>query len=139
MTDFSFQMPNLLDDVDPMVMALAAKVDDVLPMEARFRLELSVSEALTNLVVHAKTDTPDAVINIHLKLGRESASLEIFDPTDAQPFDIRAHAPDLSKIDPGAEDGRGLALIMECADAVDYGPSAGKNRLKLTFMARPAI
>jgi serine/threonine-protein kinase RsbW len=130
-------MPNLLDDVDPMVMALAAKAGEVLPMEARFRLELSVSEALTNLVVHAKTDDQGAVIDIRMWLGTDSVSLEIFDPSGTTPFDIRDHAPDLSQIDPNVEDGRGLALIMDCADAVDYGPSEGKNRLKLTFWANP--
>jgi serine/threonine-protein kinase RsbW len=136
-TDLSFQMPNLLDDVDPMVMALAAKVGSVLAMEARFRFEVAISEALTNLVVHAKTDLADAVINISLRLGKDNVSIEIFDPTGAAPFDIRDHAQDLSQVAQTHEGGRGLGLIMECADSVEYGPSANQNRLKLTFSARP--
>ncbi|MGO4906912.1 ATP-binding protein [Pseudorhodobacter sp. W20_MBD10_FR17] len=137
MTVHSFHMPKLLDDVDPMVMALASKVDDILPMEARFRFEVSVSEALTNLVIHANTDAKDPIIDIRLTLGDTTVTLEAFDPSGAAPFDIRAHAPDLSQINPSVENGRGLGLIMECADSVDYGPVAHKNRLKLTFTARP--
>lgn len=137
MTQLPFQMPSRIYDVDLMVMELAAKVDGILPMEARFRLELSVSEALTNLVLHAKTDVKNAVIDIRLTLGESDVTLEIFDPTGAAPFDITAHAPDLSEIEATVESGRGLALIMDCADSVEYGPSADRNRLKLTFVARP--
>ena len=137
MTDLRFQMPHRLDDVDPMVMRLASEADHALPMEARFRFELSVCEALTNLVTHAKTDVKDAVIDIHLAIGDAEVSIEIWDPTGSAPFDLRAHAPDLSKVAPTLEGGRGLGLIMECADSVNYGPSEKQNSLKLTFVARP--
>jgi serine/threonine-protein kinase RsbW len=132
-----FQMPCRIYDVDLMVMELASKVDGILPLEARFRLELSVIEALTNLVLHAKTDAKNPVIDIHLTLGDDNATLEIFDPPGAAPFDLRDHARELSGIDPNAEGGRGLALIMDCADSVDYGPSENRHRLKLTFAPRP--
>tara|TARA_R110000751_G_scaffold10055_2_gene37180 strand:- start:6820 stop:7203 length:384 start_codon:yes stop_codon:yes gene_type:complete len=127
----------MLDDVDPMVVTLASHVESVLEVEARFRFQLSVSEALTNLVIHAKTDAKDAVIDIRLTLGKGRVSIEIFDPTGAAPFDIRAHAPHLSLVDPTLESGRGLGLIMECADSLDYSPSADQNRLKLDFLERP--
>lgn len=136
MTLLSFQMPSILDDVDPMVVTLVSHIEGVLEVEARFRFQLSVSEALTNLVIHAKTDENNAVIDIRLTLGRDRVSIEIFDPTGAAPFDIRAHATDLSHVDPTLEGGRGLGLIMECADGVDYSRSAKQNRLKLDFVAR---
>jgi serine/threonine-protein kinase RsbW len=132
-----FQMPNRIDDVDPMVMTLASEVDDLLAPEARFRFELSVSEALTNLVLHGKTDVDDAVIDICLVPESDSVSVEIFDPTGATPFDIRAHAPELSELEPLLEGGRGLGLIMDCADAVDYSAAGSQHRLKLTFRPRP--
>lgn len=137
MTALPFQMPNQLDHVDPMVLALSSEVQNVLTMEARFRFEVSISEALTNLVTHANTEAKDAVIDIRLTLGNDTASIEIFDPTGAAAFDIAAHAPDLSQVDPTLEGGRGLGLIMECADRVEYGLSNTQNRLKLTFVARP--
>jgi serine/threonine-protein kinase RsbW len=137
MTDFRFQIPHRLDDVDAMVVRLASEAEHALPMEARFRFELSVSEALTNLVTHAKTDVKDAVIDIRLAVGDAEVSIEICDPTGSAPFDLRAHAPDLSNVAPTLEGGRGLGLIMECADSVAYGPSENQNSLKLTFVARP--
>lgn len=137
MTARRFQMPNRVDDVDPMVMALASEVGDALAPEAKFRFELSLSEALTNLVLHAETDVADAVIDIGLTLDGGSVSVEIFDPTGAAPFDIRTHAPELSELEPLLEGGRGLGLIMDCADAVYYGAVGPRNRLKLTFRPRP--
>jgi serine/threonine-protein kinase RsbW len=138
-TEVHFQMPNHLDDVDPMVVALASEVEEVLPMEARFRFELTVSEALTNLVIHAKTDCENAVIAIRLTLGKSDVEIAICDPAGAAPFDIRAHAPDLSQLDPTSEGGRGLGLIMECADRVDYAPCGpdDRNCLQLYFAPRP--
>lgn len=136
MSPLHFQMPHRLDAVDPMVMTLASEVDACLQGEARFRFELAISEALTNLALHAKTNATEAVVDVVLTLGDTGARVDIFDPTGAAAFDIRAHAKDLAEIATEHESGRGLGLIMDCADSVTYGPLEGRNRLCLTFQAR---
>ena len=136
MRSLTFHMPRRIDDVDPTVRALTSELEGYLSGEARLRFEITVSEALSNLVIHAKPATADATIDIHLALAADQVVVEIFDPEGAEPFDIKAHARDLSQIDLMAEHGRGLGIIIECADAVDYGSHADRNRLRLTFIAR---
>ena len=42
----------------------------------------------------------------------------------------------LAEVEVTAESGRGLGLILECADRVTYGPSPQRNRLQLDFYNR---
>ena len=136
MTEVTFHMPNRLEAVDPMVLTLKGQVDGVLPDEALCRFDICLSETLANLVLHAQTPQKDAQIDVILTIKRTTVTAEIFDPNGAEPFDIRDSARDLSEIEATAEHGRGLGLIVECADEVDYGPIRARNRLSLTFRAR---
>lgn len=125
-----YHMQNTLEDVDPLVVTLKGDVSALLDIATAFRVELCVSEALTNVVRHAASD---AQIEIVLSETDDGVTVAIFDPDGAAHFDLRDHAPALENIDPLAECGRGLGLIMQCADAVTYGPDGGRNRLALTF------
>ena len=131
MTTQTFDMTNGVDAIDPMVLTLRGQVAPVLSDDARFRFELCVTEALTNLVTHATATT--APIKITLTIDAGHARIDIFDPEGADPFDLRAHANELSQVDVMAEDGRGLGLIMECSDKVTYGPTDTLNALTLEF------
>lgn len=133
MTLSVFNMANKLQAVDPMVLALSAAVENVLPKEAKMKFDICVIEALTNIVEHAQTSDVEQAINIHLTSDEEGVSVEIFDPVGASAFDLREHASDLSSIDVMAESGRGLALIRNCADRVEYGAVNGRNRLSMSF------
>ncbi len=126
-------MQNALEDVDPLVTSLKAVVCVALGPETAFRFEICVSEALTNLVKHAKPKTRGETIEITVTEQDEILVVEIFDPVGADAFDPRDHAADLETMDPLAEEGRGLGLIMQCADVVDYGLSGDRNRLALQF------
>jgi len=126
-------MPNVIDAVDPMVMALRDAAAGVLPDDARFRFELCVTEALTNLATHAPAVGRE--VKIVLTLAPGQAAIKIFDPEGTEPFDLRQHATDLGAVDAMAEGGRGLGLILECADSVTYGPSGTRNALHLVFHA----
>ena len=131
MTAQAFDMTNGVDAIDPMVLTLRGHVAPVLSDDARFRFELCVTEALTNIVTHAAGTT--APIQIILTIDAGHARIEIFDPEGADPFDLRAHANELSQVDAMAESGRGLGLIMECSDKVTYGPTDTQNALTLEF------
>ncbi|WP_163850809.1 ATP-binding protein [Pseudooceanicola aestuarii] len=136
MKNSTFQMINRLDAVDPMVLALKDQVAGPLEGEALLRFDISVTEALTNLVLHARTPLPEAEITITLHLEDDEVRIDIFDPIGAAPFDLRQSARALSDVDAMAEGGRGLGLIVECADGVDYGAIRQRNRLCLTFRGR---
>lgn len=136
MTQTRYHMANHLDRVDDMVLALRSEVEAVLPMEALFRFELAVSEALTNLAKHARPANEAAQVHMALTTQTDRAEITICDPEGAEPFDVVAAAPDLSNVDLMAEDGRGLGLIMTCADDVTYGRNDQCNGLTLTFAPR---
>jgi len=127
----TFHMTNGVDAIDPMVMTLRGHVAPALSDNARFRFELCVTEALANIVTHATATTAPIKINLRIEAGH--ARIDIFDPEGADPFDLRAHANDLSQVDAMAESGRGLGLIMECSDKVTYGPTDTQNALTLEF------
>ncbi|WP_305968701.1 MULTISPECIES: ATP-binding protein [unclassified Mameliella] len=133
MTVQTFHMSNDLEAVDPMVVALGRQVEGRLDGVAQSRFGICLSEALTNLVLHAETSNKDIPIQIHLTTTQHEVVVEVFDPVGAPAFDLRQHGNVLSQVDAWAESGRGLGLIMECADRVDYGPVARKNRLLLGF------
>lgn len=121
-----------------MVQTLTRAVRTVLPAEARMRFQLAVSEALTNLALHAETNHSKGVVRIVLSLGGQTAEVQVFDPDGAERFDPCVPAPRLSEVDPLSEKGRGLGLIAFCADDLSYGPVEGRRRLRLSFAARPA-
>ena len=136
MTRVTVHMPMTLEAVDPTVLALKSHAEGHLPPEAQFRFELCVSEALTNLVLHGKPRIRGEPVELSVALEAKTVEVVIHDPVGALPFDVTAHAPDLDSVDALAEAGRGLGLIMECADSVDYGGPAGRRRLRLYFRGR---
>ena len=128
------QMQKTLGDVDRLVLSMKAAVCMVLDPEALRRWEIATSEALVNIVKHAKPKTAGASIDIFLTETPNSVVVEIFDPKGADTFDLRQHVLDIASVDPLAEAGRGLGLIMQSADAVDYGRVAERYRLALSFL-----
>lgn len=133
MIDQSFHMQNNLDDVNRLVMSLKVIAEGVLDQTTMFKFEICTAEALTNIVKHAGTKNKDEPIQVTITENDVALIVEIFDPMDAAAFDLRIHARELENVDPMAESGRGLGLIMQCADEVDYGPSGDRNRLVLQF------
>ncbi|SFR38754.1 serine/threonine-protein kinase RsbW [Yoonia tamlensis] len=133
MTSKSFHMQNDLGDVDRMVVSLKTAVEGVLDDATMFKFEICASEALSNIVKHAASADKSDPILVQLSETKSSLNIAIFDPAGATPFDLRDHARDLDTVDPLAESGRGMGLIMQCADAVTYGSQDGRIGLILTF------
>lgn len=136
MSAVTFHMPNQLEAVDPMVLALKSHLQDKVADEALMRFDICMSEALANLVLHAKTEQKDAPIVMMLDFDGDVLTVDVFDPEGTEAFDIRKQARALSDVDVMAESGRGLGLILECADGVEYGPVQNRRCLSLKFQAR---
>ncbi|MEJ6399112.1 ATP-binding protein [Yoonia sp. 208BN28-4] len=126
-------MPNDLRHVDRTVLSMKACVEPSLGASALLRFEISVTEALVNLVKHATTSDAAAPIDIELHDADNAVCVEICDPVGAAPFDVRDHAPSQNAADPLAENGRGLGLIVHCTDHIAYGPKADRMCLSLTI------
>jgi len=114
-------------------MSLAAELREVLSPIVVTRVKICATEALTNIVRHATPEARGKIVEAALHLDARDVTLEIFDLSGAPAFDPRDFAIDLNDVDPFAETGRGLGLIMHYADAVDYGKVDGRNRLSLSF------
>ena len=127
-------MRNDLDDVDRMVLSMKACVEAALAPPTLVNFEISLSEALANLVKHAKSSDPSKPIEVALFESTIAVHVEIFDPIGAAAFDLRDHAQPLNTIDPLAESGRGLGLILQCSEHTTYGLKANRMRLSLTFL-----
>lgn len=127
-------MRNGLDAIDPMVVSLKVAADPVLDNMKLLKFEICMSEALTNIVKHAKFADDNEQVDVMLCETSTALTAEIFDPRGAAPFDLRDHANVLSDVDAMAEGGRGLGLILECADEVTYEPAKDRSRLVLKFL-----
>lgn len=132
----TFQMQNRLDGIDPLVMSLKTAVEGALGHEALARFEICTTEVLSNIVKHACADDKGTPITVTLAEGPSALLVEVFDPVGAACFDPRDHMQDPKNRDPLAESGRGIGLILQCADGVTYGPSKGRKRIALQFSKR---
>lgn len=133
MNSQTHNMLHHLDAVDPMVLTLRSEVEELLLDDTRFRFEICITEVLANLVTHVKKKVSDSPIEIKMNLRPSHVSIEIFDPIGVEPFDPCSNGKSLSEVDAMAEGGRGIGLIMECADEVKYGQSGARNSLCLEF------
>lgn len=106
-----------------------------LPAELRYRLDVGLTEAVTNVVAYAYQDSAEHEIRIRLQADGCGVTLEVED--DGIAFDpLQADRPPL----PGglAEapiGGLGIHLIRSMLDECHYSREAGRNRL--TMVARP--
>lgn len=108
------------------------------------RLQLTLNEALANVIVHGGASARAAPIDLGLTLeaDRDTAWALVtvhdagvpFDPTSAP---ARAAPRSLAEAVPG---GRGITIMRRCTDRLDYRHDAGLNRLTfgVRWVASPA-
>jgi serine/threonine-protein kinase RsbW len=138
MTRARFHMPKDIEQVTEMVGVLKVHLSDHLPDAQLFKAEVAIVEALSNVVEHAETSLPQEPVVIAVTATNEAVTVDIFDPVGAAPFDPREYLVPLSDVDIWAERGRGIGLIHQCSDTIEYGPLDGQNRLALRFHRKAA-
>jgi anti-sigma regulatory factor (Ser/Thr protein kinase) len=106
-----------------------------LPAEMRFRLDLGLTEALTNVIAYAYRDSAEREIRIRLRGDRSGVTLEVeddgiaFDPLQAE------RSPLPGSLAEAPIGGLGIHLIRSMLDGCQYRREAGMNRL--TMVAKP--
>lgn len=133
MSKITFQMENNLSAVDPMVVEIENSMLADVSISDQLRCTLCLSEVLTNLVLHAQTLEKAEPIRIIIAKNVKKIEIEIFDPIGVTSFNPIERATALKDVDVMSESGRGLGLIIECCDAIDYNAVGQRTRLKLTF------
>ena len=125
-----------LEEVDSAVLALRNEAARTLAEPALIRLEIAITEAFNNIVRHGYP-SPGGTIEATCREQQDGVAVTILDtgrPVPDNSFAGRASLPD----DPLEESGRGIALILSCADSVGYRSEAGRNELSLTFLREEA-
>ncbi|WP_207101899.1 ATP-binding protein [Paracoccus shandongensis] len=127
-----FPVKGRLDAVDAAMASVCAFVGDALPAEDLIRLEIALTEALTNIVLHGGLP-PGAGIGVSVRKDAPGITVEIRDPGRPVPVALFRAARDPAAIDPLEESGRGIPLIVALSDTLDYDSRDGVNRLVLRF------
>lgn len=106
--------------------------------EDLYRVDLCLSELVTNVVSYAQPQFDKAPLEIHASIDEQRAALTLIDP--AQPFDPLSVPPPAVAltIDALQIGGRGVHLVRSFCDDWRYERSQGCNRLELVFNRAPS-
>ena len=105
------------------------------------QLQLSVTEALTNIVKHAYGETMTGEIRIRVECRPDRITVTLFDHGRAMPSGIETLGMVPGDVVDGAalpDRGMGLFMMRSDMDRLDYQSQGGVNRLVLTKSLRPA-
>lgn len=102
----------------------------------RHLLVLCLAEAANNSIIHAYHGEPGNKVIVEVTLSPERLVFEVIDTGEtadvAKMNTDRRHAIGAASLGALAESGRGLAIMQEVMDSVEYSTEAGYNRLRLT-------
>lgn len=99
-----------------------------------FRIDLALTEAVTNIVEHAYEDEADHYITITFRYLDQMASLELVD--DGRPFNPlqQPEAGLPSSLEEAKEGGLGIHFIRSYTDELGYRRQSGQNILMMKFV-----
>ncbi len=100
--------------------------------ELAYHLNLVLTEAMANAILHANEDDPEREIHITISILDEQLSIKVFD--QGQGFDICSlPSPDFKSLD---EHGRGVYIIRSLMDRVTYRKMDGGHVLEMVKSLR---
>ncbi|NTV96251.1 MAG: SpoIIE family protein phosphatase [Thiobacillus sp.] len=108
-----------------------------LPAETAQRLDLVLTEAVTNIMDYAKPGDGEGRIELTCAPGDDQIEIELAD--DGPPFDPAARAParlpaNLDEVEPG---GLGIHLMRRYTSRFEYRREAGRNVLDMALPVDP--
>jgi serine/threonine-protein kinase RsbW len=107
-------------------------LQDALPRDALFALDLGLHEAVANAMAYAFPDRGAHTIAVTMRLLKDRVEIEVED--DGIPFDPLAVTPSplptrLEDVMPG---GNGIRLMRRFLDGLSYSRASGHNHLLMT-------
>lgn len=91
------------------------------------QLNVVLTEAMSNAILHAHEDDPDKTVHISLSISDNQLCIRVFD--QGRGFDLNSVGePDAEGVE---EHGRGLFIIRCMMDVVTYRRSKGVNVLEM--------
>jgi serine/threonine-protein kinase RsbW len=92
-----------------------------------YELNLVLTEAMANAIMHANEGDPAKEVHIEIGIAEQRLTIRVYDT--GQGFDIRQFAEPAPPLE---EHGRGIYLIHSIMDEVVYRPSARGHVLEMT-------
>lgn len=95
--------------------------------ELAYHLNLALTEALANAIVHANAGDPEKKVRVIIEISDLALRIKVFD--QGQGFDINAvPPPDPQQLQ---DSGRGIFVIKALMDSVDYTRTPDGNVLEM--------
>ena len=95
--------------------------------ELAYHLNLVLTEAMANAILHANADDPDKEIHVTISIHNEILCVKVYD--QGQGFNIKnLPSPDFKTLD---DHGRGVYIIRSLMDKVSYTKHKGGHVLKM--------
>jgi anti-sigma regulatory factor (Ser/Thr protein kinase) len=120
-----------LNRLSPWIAGLAENL--ALTPRTAFRLELALTEAVTNVLQYGLGDAAGGFVQVTAAVVPEGLALTVSDP--GPPFDpLQVAPPDApDSLEDAMVGGLGIHLLRQYADACVYVYRDGRNELTLTF------
>lgn len=139
----NLQIDSDLDSVELVARAVRALCSDKLVDDMLADVELSVVEAINNVIKHGYRGVKGLPVDVKISIKADRIVLDICDQAPPMPGSLLA--PDTAELTGFAPDdlenlpegGMGLALIKMTMDDVSYSSASGVNRLTLTKLFAP--
>lgn len=133
------------DKVALLARAVRALCAELLDPEAADAVEISLVEAVNNVIEHGYQGKPGGDVGVEVAIQTDRIAIEVVDraaPMSAGLLDPGQSAEiafDETDIGSLPEGGMGLALIRMSMDEVEYRSGPGENRLRMVkYIAAPA-
>lgn len=126
-----------LDKIALVARAVRAVCQDALNADDADAVELSLVEAMTNVIKHGYEGRPGQDLRVALSLQADRLVVEIVDHAHPMKEGLLDEATpdrfdfDETNLEDLPESGMGLALIRMNMDEVEYSSSGGENRLRM--------
>ncbi|MEE1658245.1 ATP-binding protein [Microvirga sp. CF3062] len=136
-SSISLSIDSDLDKVSLLARAVRALCEDLLSPEDQDAVELSLVEAINNVIKHGYHGERGKDVQVAVGLQADLVVIEVIDHAPPMPAQVLDKAPedtfafdetDLADIPEG---GMGLALIRMNMDEVEYHSNEAENRLRM--------
>jgi serine/threonine-protein kinase RsbW len=137
------QIDSDLDKVALVARAVRALCSDVLDEEASDAVEISLVEAINNVIKHGYAGQPGRDVGVLVTMRQGEVEIEVVDQAVPMEAGLLASASedrfafDITNLDAIPEGGMGLALIRMNMDEVEYRSGNGENRLRMVKRLPP--
>jgi anti-sigma regulatory factor (Ser/Thr protein kinase) len=126
-----------LGDIGPAIQWVGGFIDEAgLSADVRFAIDLSLEEALANLIMHGRCAGADKAIVVSVAADADGATITITD--HCAPFDPTTHRGSVDETGLKAG-GRGLLLMQSFAGDLDYSTISEGNVLTMRFPAQKVL